>query len=235
MSKYPSVGMKRKFYRSSGSKKKRSRYSGSFRSGAAAYPVRPLSTGISPSGLYNARFKSKVEKKYKDTPIVSTAAAGASITLANGIAQGTDFTQRIGRRFTMKSIYMRGFASMVDLDPNNQEQFRVMLIYDNQPNGVAPVILDILTAAATNAANNLNNRDRFVTIYDKVWVVNPAQTLFTFRQKYRKLNCETTNSGVGATIADIATGALWIVTCPNSGGSMTTQTSINVRIRFTDQ
>lgn len=179
--------------------------------------------------------------EYKDNDVDITGQTfntTGAILLLNGIAQGTDFTQREGRKFTMKSIYIRMIIQNGTTQvPNNVARW--MIVYDKQPNGAAFTLANLLTAVATTAPNNLDYRDRFVVIWDKCHINgatggNDNQKVFV--KKYRRCNLETTNSGTGATVASIATGSLYFVSLGDvvAGTTASQVTAGTVRIRFVE-
>jgi len=132
-----------------------------------------------PNGLYNARYSASTrgpEKKFNDTyqeqtvpgKGFGTGGPVALLQLLNGIAQGTDYNQRIGRTIQMRSIQINvsmtadsftgqiapptgGFVGAVEtLRLVRREQSfscRLMLIYDRQSNGGQPVIADVLNGS----------------------------------------------------------------------------------------
>lgn len=163
------------------------------------------------------------------------------VTLINGVIQGTDFNQRVGRQFNMKSILVRirtvsGATTTVPL------VCRWMLVYDSQTNGVLPAITDILNSISTTSTGNLSNRDRFQIIWDKTFVP-PTQVSDTagvtqfawFQRKFRKCNYQVINGGVAATVASVQTGGLYFVTLGDlAAGAASPQAVVTTRVRFTD-
>lgn len=175
---------------------------------------------------------------------IETAVTGASldttgsVTLLNGVAQGQDLTDRIGRKFSMKSILLR-FTVIYGAAAVSGSIARWLIVYDKQTNGVAPAVLDVLTVGSPTAFNNLTNRDRFIVIYDKIHNIGtgPANDNgFSYVMKYRKCNLETTNGGTGATVASIATGGLFLIGVSDRPAGTTAPRfeSASVRVRFTD-
>jgi hypothetical protein len=200
----------------------------------SAFPMAPRS-GLAPSGLFNARMMG-IEKKFIENVQAVANLATAGIFLVNGVIIGNDFNNRVGREIKMKSLYMRlSAANLVD----QESTLRIMLVYDKQPNGVGPAITDILTSADVNAPNNLNNRERFIVITDKVRTCSTAAQRSFWIKKYKPLNTSTQYSGSGATIASIATGAMYLILIPQvtSTGAPSANYSVGyqVRVRFTDQ
>jgi len=179
------------------------------------------------------------EKKFVDIAATFTPAAGAVTftngVLLNGIATGTDASSRIGRKAVIKSILIRATASMATATAGGM--FRLLIVYDKQANATAPGITDVLLADTFNSANNLSNRDRFVTIFDQIVGPvddgGPHQVSDVF---YKKLNLEELwNAGTDALIGSITSGSIYAFVA-QSGGMATNAPSFTLtsRIRYTD-
>lgn len=202
-----------------------------------------------------------VEKKVNDNNVnnynINTT---GSVTLLANPALGTDFNQRIGRRITYKSIYIRGFVSTdasntptVATNATPSSLARMILLYDAQPNGAAPAILDVLVTASACAQFNLNNRDRFIILADKTFALGhyvvtttATQALASTAQQVYKVKCykkvpvraqdAVFNAVNGGTVADINTGALfmiWIGTV--AAGATDSLAQVSTRVRFNDK
>lgn len=172
------------------------------------------------------------EKKNVDGggPGTLTGAAAntwSPVTLVNGISQGATANTRIGRRVTLISFLMRWAAS------NTNGPTRLMVVYDHAPNGALPVITDILTIDGFTGVNNLINNDRFMILSDEI--INPNSTSAIFGGKTfikrQPLQMQYTNAATG-TIADITTGAVYIMACSISATAASVQYTF--RTRFTD-
>lgn len=167
-----------------------------------------------------------------------------TVTLLNGVAQGDDFTNRTGRKFIMKSIYIRGLVKNVDAI-SGPACCRLIVVYDNQTNGAAPAVLDVLKEATSTSQFNLNNRDRFRIIFDKVWSVGAIDNTATQSyaagpaiqcfKLYKKIALETLNNGTGATVASIATGSVYMITIGDLAAGAGGTFKLTSRIRFTDK
>lgn len=180
--------------------------------------------------------------------------------LLNGIVQATDFFERIGRTVTFKSLTVNvsvaatrnTYANSLQYDPavlgtyvnRNDDPFgyRVIIYYDRQPNLAIHAITDLLwpnaytagvTAAAnvnTTSFNNLNNKDRFMIIYDKKVTLNSCGGQSTlFFKKHKKMNLETQFTGPTGAMNQIQTGAFFLLafgdrTDTNTDVSLQTQT-----------
>ncbi len=137
-------------------------------------------------------------------------------------------------------------------------QVRIAVVSDTNPNLVLPALTDIFqleTAGGscdTNSFINMNNRDRFRVIMDKTHIfgafnvtmagLNPNQASLGgnttwIGKKYIKLNLETIyNATNGGTIADINSGALYLVVYGSETAVSNRYTIVepNWRIRYED-
>lgn len=186
-------------------------------------------------GGFGQRRRSTKELKFVD---VAAAALGydttGSITLMNGVAQGTDYNQRVGRKTTIKSILVRTYVTLGSVAPVAANA-RFMIVYDAQANGATPAITDIITTVGTTSPQNLNNRDRFRIIWDKIVSVSPNGTQIQYRKLFKKCWLEVINSGTAATIGSIQTGSLFFVTIgDNAAGTAQPIGVVQTRIRFID-
>lgn len=176
-----------------------------------------------------------------------SSVANGGVFLLNGCAQGSDYTQRVGREIMIKSLFIRGFTQLGSA--NESDVQRVVVVLDTQANGTTPVFGDIfnnvtaaLTFADPSTLNNLSNRDRFRIIIDKAWPSNVSnssslQAYKTFK-KFKKLNIKVTYNGTGATAGAIQTNAIWLFLLGiyNQTANPTFVSSFNFvsRIRFND-
>lgn len=165
-----------------------------------------------------------------------------TLTLLNGVATGTDFTNRIGRKVCWKSILVQGNIQN-EGDPSTTNLCRFMIFYDSQPNGAAPTVADVLTAATSTSPLNLNNRDRFRMIMDKFYALGSISTTATqavsdrttaLIHKYKKLNLETIFDGTTAAIGDIQSGSIYCLTMGTVAAGTTYEANVSIRLRFTD-
>jgi len=172
------------------------------------------------------------EKKNVDGGGPGTLTGGAAntwsaVTLVNGITQGATANTRVGRRVTLISFLMRWAVS------NTNSPTRIMIVYDHAPNGALPAITDILTFDGFTAVNNLINNDRFIVLHDEIVNLQSPSTIVGGKTfiKRQPLQMQYTNAATG-TIADITTGAVYIMACSISGVAANVQYTF--RTRFTD-
>lgn len=182
------------------------------------------------------------ELKFVDTDIspIELDTTGTVLPL-NVMAQGSSQSTRIGNKITNMSVFVRVSVNN-GTTAGSAPGIRMMLVYDTQVNAALPAITDILTLATINGLTNLANRDRFTILWDRVWsppmIVNDT-TISEFREVfsvYRKFKLDTIfNNTSGGTIADIQTGALYLVGLSNQpSGTTEPDLSGTARVRYTD-
>lgn len=160
----------------------------------------------------------------------------ASLTLLNGIAQGSAFYQRLGNRFAMRGLLLK--AMIVPLRTNTAllEGMRMAVVYDRQANGAAPTFSDIFQGRANDGVStdsivlsgqNIDKRSRYIILWD--WfqtlpqitvtgnvvtnVGEAANDIFYKIQKFIKIpNLPTQCDGATSGIGDIETGSLYLIT-----------------------
>lgn len=175
--------------------------------------------------------------------IVGFVPTAGTLFLLNGVAQGTDYTNRIGRRACMESILLKLFAYPNTSTPAPQgDCVRMMVVWDTQGNSTTPSVTDILAAADLSSPYNLNTRDRFEVLMDENMDLaahnytsgnlSSGNPYFNSYTGYTDINLCTTFSGTGSTSASISSGSLYLLLI--SAFSKYTVT-YNSRVRFTDQ
>lgn len=172
----------------------------------------------------------------------------------NRIAQGTGPNQRIGKKTTIHSLYMK--FSLTHNDAHTPQLVRFALVWDKQPNGSLSTGADIFyfptpplpPVSAVLRHVEMNNRERFKILWTGVIPLNvtasggaPAVSKPTviYGEKYfRNMGLITAWNNPGAGIADTSTGALlWVMFSNVSTGNPNTTKSTMAtswRIRYTD-
>lgn len=140
------------------------------------------------------------------------------LTLLNGCAPGTGGSDRIGRKIVIKSIHVKGY-----IYPDTTATFntpKLCLVWDKQPSAVAPAFTDIFDQVGGNnlpySPINLDNSRRFKILWSKIYNVTGGATVTDSSSRwvevYKKVNLTTVyNAGSAGTIADIESGALYLV------------------------
>jgi len=148
---------------------------------------------------------------------VSTVAPTTpAITVINGIAQGTDSNQRIGRQLQMKfmefRIYCLGTATSLS------DVVRLSLILDLSPLASVPAFTEIYLNTSIQSLLAYNSAPRFRVI--KEWffllggltspltgTISPLNLLHT---DVIPLDVTTDYKGTGSNLSDISRGALYL-------------------------
>lgn len=212
----------------------------------AAKQYKPASTSVPrgmpmrPGGFMGGGAPGVDELKFVD---IADANYGADIvgavTLLNGVAQGTDYNQRIGRQFLVTSCTIHGY---IEAGTGNAAG-RVLLVWDYAPNGVIATVTQILTASSSQSFLNLDNRGRFKILRDiHLPVSNAASgtagapTVLPIETYWRPKQPLVTNcSGTAATIGSIQSGALLMVTIGDEAvGPTAPNMNICTRVRYRD-
>jgi len=187
----------------------------------------------------------------------------ALIFCINAVSTGSGAWNRIGRRITMKSLYLQGFftSNLASITAASIAQnVRIMIIYDKQSNGANPALSDILRDQINNNGQdsnltlqtsglNMNNRDRFEIILDKRFMLpgctaaggpgifnggNQTNTVEEFRNlKGREVQFRS--DSVPSTVADIAAGSLIMMTFGDRPNTASPFLfTFSCRIKYTD-
>jgi len=181
-------------------------------------------------------------------PDVMAFQTGAQFSLLNAIQDGSGFYQRVGRKINMKSLNVTLNIEPTTTNTGNvpPQYARVVVFYDAQPNGVAPIYSDVLqditqsgTASVTAYSSiNLNNRERFKILMDKkiklsgkaaggaplvtgqndVYEQNNGKLNITKFIKLKGIETMYKSTSSPSTVADIATGALWCMVYGEDSG-----------------
>lgn len=177
----------------------------------------------------------KPEFKSVDTDLAGAGnTTPTAIYLLNGLVPGTGSAQRIGRQVSLRSLELRFSFSGGAAD----SFWRYIVLFDKQANAAAPAITDLLVANALYSPKNLTYARRFIILLDEIGSVETQAnqgSMITF-EKYKRLNYVTEfNAGTAGTIADIATGSLYLfVLGSNAAGGNAFAISGSARLRFTD-
>lgn len=173
---------------------------------------------------------------------LGTPSAGGVWNLIGGVAEGTDYTQRIGRRITLDSLefFYTAYPNSSGTS-NSGDTHRIMIVLDSQSNGTTPSTTDLLDSNNFSEFLNENNRDRFHVLYEKYIDLeansysggtllsgSPKQHTVKFTLELDEL---TTFSGTGAAASDIATGGLWffVISAQGSWAAI-----FNSKVKFFD-
>ncbi len=185
------------------------------------------------------------ELKFTDVSGTATLAiAGGSWTtpgptfLLNGLTPDSTATGRIGRKVTLKSLLLRAELRLASTSTQGGYG-RYLVVLDKQANGAAPGVTDILLADAMQSPMNISNSNRFKILAEGYFSEVTAQGNYTSEglEVYKKLEVPVQfNAGTAGTIADIATGSVYVLFAQNGTIGTAAPTVVwRSRLRYTDQ
>jgi hypothetical protein len=143
------------------------------------------------------------------------AAAYTGMTEINVVRQDGTVSGRVGNKIVIKSISIR-FGLSTTVIAGAIASFRMLLIYDKQPNGAFPAIGDIIMdqpAALTTSLSSINiaNKSRFQFIRDNFVTINAGGDQCRIVHTYAKGRWETEYGGNVGSIADFRTGSILLL------------------------
>jgi len=179
-----------------------------------------------PRSLVRAVVDAAHERKTIALQSFATAVGtGSTFTLVNPLNQGTGATQRIGRDVVNDKINVRYAINGAAI--NTADMVRVLLVWDKETKGAAPVAADIFTNTTAgymqvSSLNEDNLGNRFVVLMDNLHAIQPPTTTsypFIGCVKSVKVNKTTHyyNTNVG-TVTDIDSGSIYLVYTSYLGG-----------------
>jgi len=201
------------------------------------------------TGGYYGRFRGRRtgggsgELKFLDTARTTAPiqAAGAVDTNLVVIPTGAGESDRIGRKVTVKSIYMRHTISLA-ANSTGVDKVRCIVVNDQQANGAVFAVTDVLDTADRDSHYNLANQMRFKILADMNFTMNTQgyngtteTPLLRDIKKYIKCNIPIEYDNNVATTGAIASqrsnsiAILWI----NTANNQSDVTGIT-RVRYSD-
>lgn len=192
-------------------------------------------------GFYGTVGRTMEELKTIDT--ISTAQSldnSVNLFLMNGVSQGTDYNARIGRKIVMKSFLIRVQKQYNTTVPAQPCNVRWILFYDKQTNGAAPSASDFFQQSASISENmvspiNLNNRDRFIVLKDKMMSLNGSAIATGWFKKFQRINLEVIYNATGNTVGAIQTGSMYLLAVTDfQDATYNLVCDISTRVRFLD-
>ncbi len=183
----------------------------------------------------------KFEDNTFDSLDVDDASTTGSIVLLNGIAAGTANFNRIGKRLSMRSLWIQLVVERGLTSTANTDYVRLMIVLDKQANQAAPIVTEILqldtpVAPVVDmwAPLNLNNTNRFSVLWETRVALYNNFIQGRIVRKYLRLSQTVVFDNSGALVADISTNTLWLVAIGSalSGGGQQPQLNGKIRLRF---
>jgi len=182
-------------------------------------------------------------KHYTLTLGAQICSTTANVTNTLLVGQGTASTSsRIGNKIFLKNVEFAMDAKQQNSLIVPQQCIRLMLVYDKQANGAAPVIGDILESSDFLSQYTYDKRERFVILMDKCYTLGyqdktnfwgTGNPIVEDRRTIR-INRPTIYSGSTTAITDITTGSLWLVNVGTGTSPTAATVDYRIRVAYTD-
>ncbi len=202
-------------------------------------------------GGFYGRYSNGGELKFFDTVIDDAVVATAGEVLNTGtlfiIPQDVTESGRVGRKVVIKAVNWRWTLTLpTTTTPGaTSDTVRLIVFLDKQCNGATATVANILATAKWNSWNNLQESNRFRTLYDKTVTLvsksgGPASTVTTnYREDarngsfYKKCNIpiEYDTTATTGAIGTIRSNNIGLLVISHSGFA---GLQSNVRVRFSD-
>lgn len=149
----------------------------------------------------------------------------------NLLAEGTEHFNRIGQGAKFKAISVK--MLFTNLLPGFYT-WRVMLVWDRQPNGAAFNPADLLEITATSVTTHLNlaNSHRFRVLAQKMVWTDTNQRSQRFVTMYKTLNLTSRWDGPTTAIGALRSGMLTLVIFATQPTANEAQILVETRLRF---
>lgn len=211
-----------------------------------------------------AQEKKGVDTDLTNATIVATTNTNDDIFVTNLIQMGSGSWNRIGKRAILKSLRVKGFVQFLQYTTvatgvAYPPTFRLIVVWDKQPSGNAiPAFDQIFGITAQDGTESCpsitcppryDNMDRFKVLKDCMYVpppmsvsstgTAPVTQVYVPVDEYIKLpllECVFSGQSQPMTIADISTGALYVIMRQTNAAGNLSQTGFqgNARLRYTD-
>jgi hypothetical protein len=193
------------------------------------------------TGGYHSRDEVKNHDVAPVVQLVNELEVAGHIRLLNGIAQGTDSNERIGRKIRMKAIRVDGYVFAED-NTISPHVIRLSIVCDKQTNGSAPLKAEIYEATSSLSFPNMDNKGRFRILATKNVFLGanngltpavplaPGGSRFSFYIPLKGLLCHYT--GTGNLVTNIKTNGLYFVMASNNASTITSNVHFTSRLTY---
>ncbi len=210
------------------------------------FPRPIIVPGFTRTSGFFGRFAQGGELKFHDVDIdLSPIPAAGSVNDSQvKIPQGTTEKTRIGRKATVRSINWRfQIRLLAAANATGGDVVRVIMYVDKQCNGATANVTDILESADYQSFNNLGNKNRFRTLMDRTYDLNPMSAAgdgtandalpFAINDTFfKKVNLPIEWNSTAGAITEIQSNNIGILLI--SRANTLSDFESKVRIRFSD-
>lgn len=180
----------------------------------------------------------RVELKYDYGTVNGTVSNVPAVVSLLTVPNGNGSSERIGKMIQLHDMEISWHLRMNAVHNSNRASF--MIVYDKSPNGVIASQTEILQSTDVNTLQNCDTRARFTVLFDNRWVTTNTATgdcsySLGGAQGHKIISLKgkkTSYIGTTQGIADIETGALYIVT--NSYSNNVVALEFTNKIQFSD-
>ncbi len=177
-----------------------------------------------------------VERKFKDTKITTTGiSTGGRVDSLVLLSQGDGGSTRDGEQVKFVSILLKYILKIGA--SASATFFRVILVHDKQANGTKASITDYLEDISASDAiispNNLSNKFRFRTLYDRVHSMSGTGNQTIHAKVYKTIDTKVRYSGNAGDETDLSSSNILIMLVSDEGVNVP-QISYFARLRFVD-
>jgi len=180
------------------------------------------------------------EIKYVYTSISGTVTSTSGYTLLNGIAQGTDYNQRVGNSIRLLGFDFRGHVTC-NGSGSIAQLIRVIIGIDLQSDGALPTDTQLAEGGVLTVdvpvPSVLKAPDRFALFYDRVMTLSTTvQTAHVLSERLDNLvanNVHTLFDLTTGVIGAISRGALFCAMVSDQAANPPT-VSLNLRVFYED-
>ncbi len=151
--------------------------------------------------------------------------------LNNGIGQGDDNTERVGRSIKLTSLLCRFHLTINALATNTL--VRMIIFWDRQSNGATPATTDILESANVLSGLNKDQGKRFYVIFDRSVTLDATLRSSVAIKCYKKLHRHTEFISTASDITGISSNAMWFFILSNEATNTPTVLH-NRTVRYID-
>lgn len=182
---------------------------------------------------------------------INLSTSAVDFVLLNGVSQGSDNTNRIGRKVTAKAleinaVFTGNIPTNVASTSDQAAMVRWWVIVDAQADGATPISTDVWSGSDFIVDHrNLNNTERFKILRTGEFVLGPQNGVGTagsqmpskyYLKCHIPLNDAIRYAGTSAAVTDIASGAYYLCYCADTLGQASGPSiKIGTRFKFIDE
>lgn len=180
------------------------------------------------------------EIKYVTTTVSGVITTTSGYNLLNGVAQGTDYNQRVGN--SIRILGLDWLLQVYNQHADANQQYRYVILVDTQTDGAAPSDAEIVEGGGAFVISSLlpnikASPERFAILHDKIFNMDATVNAIHYdRVKLDNLvgqDLHTLYELTTAVVAAISKGSIYFAHVSTDGVNGVT-VSANFRVFYTD-